>query len=324
MICVTTAGRGETQFCGITNLFRMKIISSILVPVDFSPVSANAFRYALRLADRLGASIDLLYCIPPTTENPGYGTFVNSLTANLEAEAGEGIREFLRQGLLQVAPDAEQMPAVTPYVRVGELRDQIRRHVEREDNQLIVMGTHGGKGNWEDVLGTNTSFLVAQSPCPLLVIPAAAKYSPLRNLCYATDLNHVDVFQADQLLRVLKPFNPALHFFHVRTGELEETEFSLGRLYAFFNRPGTSTISTCVSRAGDDITEAIFDYAEENHCDVLVMHRPEKTWFDRLFGKSSTKQATLRATLPLLIVRPTDLRGNGSVAENARKSSVDS
>ncbi|NJB87685.1 nucleotide-binding universal stress UspA family protein [Lewinella marina] len=295
----------------------MKKITSILVPTDFGPAALNAYRYALRMADTLGATIDLLYVIPPTPANMGYGSFVDQLSITLQKEAREEVVAFSKQGITEVGKDLNKVPGIRTFVRAGELGFCLRQHVEHEGSQLIIMGTSGSHGNWDDILGTNTSSLVNRAPCPVLVIPSGAPYTSLESVCFATDLHSAGAFQARKILQALRPFRPNLHFLHVNTDEGEAGEFDLELLREMFDRPEYGYRATFTDRMAADTIGAIFAYAFENKCSMVIMHRPERPWFQKLLRKSNTKEAVLRARLPLLILTTDHIMAQEGTARSA-------
>jgi nucleotide-binding universal stress UspA family protein len=108
------------------------------VPVDFTKVSANAFRYALRLADSLDASIDLLHAVPQDD-----GSLISmSLAAQQVHIAEERLETFFTEGVTAVSGTLQHVPAISPFVVIGGIRAAIRQHVTTEENNLIIMGTH--------------------------------------------------------------------------------------------------------------------------------------------------------------------------------------
>lgn len=277
----------------------MQTIRSILVPIDFSDVSANAFRYALLLADHLDASVDLLHVAEPDD-----GSLMSlTLTAQLVDIGKEKLADFFTRGMTAVSGQLEHVPAVRSFVRKGHLRPVMQKHVEAEGNGLIVMGTHGEDNNLvDDIFGTNTSLLVSNAPCPVLVIPEGFAFRPIRSICYATDLAHIDAFHAGHLLKALRVFQPRLDFVHVKTSDAQKKNFNMDLLREVFDRPGTGMDTRFHILEDDDVAEEIFDYAKVTEADLVVMHRPRRGWLSRLFTRSNTRDAVLDATLPLLIL----------------------
>ncbi len=284
----------------------MHPIKSILVPVDFSDISVNAFCYALRLADQLDASIDLLYVLPDTD-----GSLLSITLSAQQVEIGKKkLIDFFASGMGAVNGKLAGIPAVRSYVKKGHLRSVIRQHVDGERNDLVVMGTHGEDGGQVDnIFGSNTSLLVSKAPCPVLVIPKGVAFRPLRSICFATDLTHIDAFHAGHLLRALRIFEPRLDFVHVRTDKAEQTNFDMNLLRQVFDRENADVDTRFHVLDDEDVTEKLFGYAEDIGADLVVMHRPRRGWLDRLFTHSTTREAVLEATLPLLIL-PQEEVGN--------------
>lgn len=77
----------------------MPVLKSILVPVDFCTVAENAFDFALRLADKYPARIDLLHCLPTALSSPGMARILVDRGRELEEEAIEKMAEFRRKGM---------------------------------------------------------------------------------------------------------------------------------------------------------------------------------------------------------------------------------
>jgi len=211
-------------------------------------------------------------------------------------------------------------PQVNANVTTGDLRHEIRRHATRSKSELIVMGTKGAQDNWDEFFGTNASFLIAKSPCPVIIVPEGTEYEPLEAVCYATDLNHTDAFRAGHILKLLTLSQPELHFVHVTREKAVKPSFPMRLLQDIFNRPGYSVRATFTEVEAEDAVTGIFEYAHKRECeifeyahkrecDLVVMHRPEENWWSRVFRKSTTREAALKATVPLLVF------GEDSLAE---------
>ncbi|WP_020570877.1 universal stress protein [Neolewinella persica] len=285
----------------------MNQIKSILVPVDFSAIARNAFRYALQLGDHLEASITLLYTVPPASAVPDHAPFAVSFVEELQEEAALGIRQFMNTEIKALSGQLQREPKVNCVVAVGDLRHTIRDKAGEMNNDLIVMGTHGQHDVWDKLLGTNTTFLLKRSPLPLLIVPNGVKFTPCKLLCYATDLQHVDASQVKRLLDAFSVFHPDLHFLHVLPPEKEQTAYDLGRLRELFGNPNAATKTTFATVNNKEVFSGINDYVSRNHCDLVFMHRPEYSWLEDLFRSSNTREAALKANFPLLIFRQEDV-----------------
>jgi len=74
----------------------MPAVKSIIVPVDYTEVSAGACRYALQMAERLGATVNLLYAVPAVAGAGESGVFTVTLHEQIEQSARSDMEEFMR------------------------------------------------------------------------------------------------------------------------------------------------------------------------------------------------------------------------------------
>ncbi len=141
--------------------FRMK---KILVPIDFSDCATKALQYALPLAKQHGASLTLLYVVPPIYV-PGEFGVVDTTAAELAmCEAGT-------RHLNQLA-DAVVGQAVSfdTAVRLGSPVLEILDVAKRQNVDAIVISTHGRTGLKHVLLGSVVERVVQRAPCPVLVV----------------------------------------------------------------------------------------------------------------------------------------------------------
>lgn len=132
----------------------------IAVPVDFSDPSKAAVRYAADLADRLGATLTLVYVMEKEGENAGYG-FKPSVFGT--AAGYKRARKDLR-GL------AEGLP-VEAAVKVldGKPADALLSYADAKDTNLIVMSTRGHSGVKRLLEGSVAEDIITRATCPVLV-----------------------------------------------------------------------------------------------------------------------------------------------------------
>jgi len=150
-----------------------ELFKAILVPVDFSPCSDEAFRVACHMARLCGASVQVLHVID---------------TGALAA--------FHRLGLLAVPSDAApQRRRLRHYARL-KVRELLESKVAGEVNlsrlivegapfveiakvartgniDLVVMGSYGGRSGSVDKIffGSTAEKVVRTAGCPVLTVP---------------------------------------------------------------------------------------------------------------------------------------------------------
>jgi nucleotide-binding universal stress UspA family protein len=140
----------------------------ILVPTDFSPTADAALAYAKTLAARLDASLHLVHVF---TDPHAASTYVPEVYAPVPPETHERAlataQERLRERL-----DAEEERRFRGSLAIltGLTANEIVKHANEHDIDLIVMGTHGRRGIAHFVLGSVAEHVVRISRCPVLTV----------------------------------------------------------------------------------------------------------------------------------------------------------
>ena len=140
-------------------------LKKILVPIDFSPPSKNAFKYAVRFAEEFGGELTLLYVLEPASMT-GY-LAIPEATAFVEGDivaAGKHLRSLIasvRNGKIK-----------RPHwkVRAGLPSHEIVEVAKELEVDLIVIATHGYTGWKHFCIGSTAERVVRAAPCPVLVV----------------------------------------------------------------------------------------------------------------------------------------------------------
>jgi len=179
------------------------VFASILVPVDFSPSSATALRYAADIAGCCGSSVLVVHVLsresgaqeaqrrlqerglllPGGARAAGTPEVSEAVMADMVATQ----REHMYTELVQVLPPQLVSCPVELRVLVGPPCERILETAVREEIALIIMGTHGRTGLSRVVVGSIAERVTRLAPCPVLTVKAtmAEEDSWLHNL-YAT------------------------------------------------------------------------------------------------------------------------------------------
>src|SRR5919106_2373923 len=139
-------------------------LKKILVPIDFSAMSRQAFQYALRFAEQFGCEIVLLHVVEPESVIAGaplaIDVFAQSEDDTIAAEAE---LEVL------AANSRNRRNSVTSTVRTGHAPNEINKAAKDLDVDLIVIATHGYANCRHLCIGATAERVVRTAPCPVLV-----------------------------------------------------------------------------------------------------------------------------------------------------------
>jgi nucleotide-binding universal stress UspA family protein len=282
----------------------MSKTTKILLPVDFSEPSANAFRYTLELANQIGASIEILNVIFPEGESMDYPILVAKATETRLEIARDRLNKFIKKELTGMREVLQKEPILSTNLEIGTPVQSICSVAKRNDMSLIILGSRGeNRSGIESLIGSVAAGVVGKCQCPVIVIPESAEFKPIQNLTYATDVQDSDPFKIWQAQKLLDPFTPDVNIVHINLkkegnrGAYEKME----KMKEFFEDRKSDFKCEFHNIPGKDLQKELNEFVETNDTDLLVMHQSHHGFWDRLFFKSNTKNMALHTSVPLLI-----------------------
>ena len=143
-------------------------IQNIVVPIDFSKMSAQAIQTAKRLARRLGASIHLVHVRQFNYAADFVAPAPPMVPFSFMPHEQDGDQSVLKE-LETVASECGLSSASCHVLNGAPPLDEICRLGQTIPADLIVMPTHGRKGLKHVFLGSTAERIVQHSSCPVLV-----------------------------------------------------------------------------------------------------------------------------------------------------------
>jgi nucleotide-binding universal stress UspA family protein len=141
-------------------------IKRILLPTDFSTVSATATKYACELATKFDAELHLLHTLEVhLSSTPGFGMglalpqYVHESKAAAEKALGGVLDPHWAVGRKVVQAVVEGSPKV-----------EIVRYARTRGIDVIVLATHGRTGLAHVLIGSVAENVVRTAPCPVLTV----------------------------------------------------------------------------------------------------------------------------------------------------------
>jgi nucleotide-binding universal stress UspA family protein len=147
-------------------------VRKILVSTDFSEPAKEGFQKACRIAEHFGAELMVVHVNPRVPIIPaGNG----AVTFNVEGYQEE-VRQISKRNLEDfIVAQQTSAVAITPFVREGEVAEEIVRTAEENHADLIVIATHGYSGWKKFLLGSVTERVIRIATVPVLTIREPAE-----------------------------------------------------------------------------------------------------------------------------------------------------
>ena len=141
-------------------------IQKILLPTDFSTLSAVATKYACELAEKFDAELHLLHTLEihsSTTPAFEMGLVLPTYMRESKAAAEQSLAAVLD-------PQWSKGRKVIQAVVEGSPIAEIIRYARTQDIDLIVLATHGRTGLSHVIMGSVAESVVRTAPCPVLTM----------------------------------------------------------------------------------------------------------------------------------------------------------
>lgn len=262
------------------------MIRHILVPTDLSSPAAEAFRYAQALAAQLGASIDLLYV---DTATPCALPSLNEalLLGDLAAA---------REKLAAHYANSDSPVAIRAHIVSGAAGAHILAQSMLLKSDMIVMG-HSGETPSEE-MGSVTQEVIAQAEVPVMAIPEQCSYRPIRHMIYASNFEHLDPEDSEQLLEMARLLHARLSCLHVETQPQPWATSHESLFEVVYEQAQGQQVVQFFYTQSDDTSRGICDFVQEQGGDLLIMMRRQRPAAG--LSDSLTSQMAQISQVPLL------------------------
>ena len=272
-------------------------MKKILFPTDFSEVANNAFIHALEFAKVVNGELLLLHTFElPIIDNQftpdNYYTIFDSLQlAQFDMFKNEipKLREIAKEHHLDSIKLSHKLVD-------GDLIYSIKKAVEEEKIDFIVMGTSGATG-WESFfIGSNTGAIVTAVDVPLLSVPQEAKFTKIETIGFTTRFREKDKAALKQVIKIAKKTHAVVKCLYVKTSKSDVSEATIEQWKTEFeNEPVQFSIIN-----SDLVKETILDFISHKSIDILAMITHKRNFFSELFKPSLTQKFSNISTVPIL------------------------
>lgn len=281
-------------------------IRNILVMTDFSPRAEAALRYAADWARKLGATIHVAHFIRPALFAVAWDAY-----GPLMEKAWEQGRAGL--AAIDARPDLQDLPHAT-YLDPGEILDGLKRLIETQHVDLVVLASAARKGLGKVLLGSSAETVFRSVPNPVLVlgpnVRLPEKASEVRTILFATDFGPTTARAAMFACSLAQELQARLYLLHVlplpgvenapRKSEVEVAERQLGALVPVGAESWCEPVP--LIRAGDPAAE-IVKAADATQADLIVVGTRRPPRLPVYTGWATAYQVLHQAPCPVLTVR---------------------
>ena len=272
-------------------------MKNILVPVDFSVHAKYAAKVATDIAKLTNSKIFLLHMLelPIGVVDPSsYGNSNNTPTTLLFLKrAHEKFEDFKKLPFFEGVEVQESVQFHKAY-------DGIIDESEKQNIDLIVMGSQGTSGLEEMLVGSNTEKVVRNSKVPVLVIKHEIDNFKIENIVFASNFEQENKGAFQNILNFSRLFNAKLHLLKINTiHNFETTKESSDAIRNFINNFDLGDYYLNIYN--DVSVEAgILNFANIIDADIILLNTSGRHGLAHLFTGSVGEGLANHAKLPVI------------------------
>ncbi|WP_405208048.1 universal stress protein [Aquimarina sp. LLG6339-5] len=272
----------------------------ILLPTDFSKNAWNAISYAIELYKNEECDFYILNVFNAT----GY-----ALESMMIPEPGEKIYEEAKEksekGLEKILKrlSFRDDSANHKFIMISQfnsLLDGIKTIIEKQDIEMIIMGTKGATNASDIIYGSNTVLVMEKiRTCPVMAIPEDVIYTEPKEIVFPTDYKtQVKRRELQYLIEIAKISNAAICFLHIsKEDSLDEEQLNNQNLLKeyFEHIPHTFHTLHNVSIKG-----GLSAFVESRNSDLITFINRKHSFFGSIFSKPMVKDLGYHSKVPVL------------------------
>jgi nucleotide-binding universal stress UspA family protein len=238
----------------------------IIVPVDLSPNSKAALRYAAHIAAAAKIGITVVFAYSLLEKAIRYTTKKGQVDKDPEKWIQNRIDKIHAS-----RPDVD----VQYKIIKGDILDNLKRMINITGADLIILGCQGKDENEESFLGSVSVAVVKSSTEPVLLIPPKFKFRNLQNIVCVTNNATENSFETRNPLNQLKEvFQPGIHILPTGNERFENAKS----------------------------IENFQDTLHQQNADLLIIHRREKGFMETILGTTRMSIEKFKINIPLLVL----------------------
>ncbi len=274
----------------------------ILIPTDFSENAMNALRYAVELFKYERCDFFILHAY--ADEVYDHSTVVSrEIFDTLKERVYKNSNMALEKVLLEIkniSPNPRHEYKLLSMF--GSLTDEANDLVDKENIDILIMGTKGETNDQKLTFGSNTLQVLKYVKCPVLVIPSNCSYNSPKNILFPT--NYQLPFKRRELKlfsTLTKSFRSTINFLYISNFDKLSIRQEDNKHFLKKSLPNAKLIFH--QETAEDLTYAINQFTERNEIDFLVMVNSRRSYLENVLDRSTIDKIGLHIKIPFLVMQ---------------------
>ena len=263
---------------------------SIMVTWDFTAVSYNALKHAIKMAHILKNSILLFHIVNDTSEEESARNKLKEEAEKIKKDLGEEVEYF---------------------VHSGKIFKEIADYASKEENNVnfVVMGTHGIKGG-QKFFGSWALKVIAGSSAPFIVVQEApAEKDRYTDIVFPIDFKSENKEKLQWAIFLGKYLNSKIHLFKapvIDKSLQKKLNVNLNFAMRFLIQNNIEyEIHTSSKKGSGKYNQELLAFSKKINADlILITTTKHLTKADLIFGAKEQYLIANNEKIPVMCVNP--------------------
>ena len=277
---------------------------SILLPTDFSENSMNAIKYALEFFKYQKVQFYFMHAY--RNEFYDHDNLVSrensdAVLNDVKTKSKTNLDNLLKQ-VNTIAPNPKYTyHSISAYNTLVEEANEI---ADKQNIDLIVMGTKGKSNNQHIIFGSQTFQVLKYVQCPVLAIPSNYTNTQPKSILFPTDYLIPYKKRELKLLSVLaRSYRSHVHVVYISTNKKlsmrQEDNQAFIKDTLLVNKVDFSVVNS------KKVAETITTQITENNIDMITMVNTQHSFLEDMLFPSTIDKVSLGLQIPLLAMQNT-------------------
>lgn len=282
-------------------------MDKIVVAIDFSECSINAFLHSLAIAEHCKSELILVWVEKPANETE------KNVDKPIDHPKDA---EIAFQSLMAKYQHRYPWIKISWKIRKGKIYKEITAEAKSVNAILIITGTQGAAGFEEFWTGSHATKIISSSHCPVITIWGGIDTTrPLKRIVFPIDSAGETRQKAPFTGQIAKWHGAEIFILKLYTSKLktmrQTLDFYAAQVAAYFDN---EKIKYHVNHViCENISDATIEYASKIDANLISVMTEQETSTSNLFLGPYAQQIVNHSKIPVLSIHPKDSIASGTI-----------
>ena len=276
-------------------------MSKIVVAIDFSDCSINAFLHSLSIAQTVKSDLVLVW----VQKEAAHADKFNDINKDPIKDVQKAFKELIEK----YQPDLPSN-TISYKIRTGKVYHEVPAEAKVSKAYMVVCGTHGASGFEKFWIGSNANRIVSGSSCPVITIRGGINIKrPLKKIVLSIDSTQETRQKASFTAMLAKPHDAEVYILKLYSTKAkairQNVDLYASQVERFFLQEGVKF--NTIGEETENVPETIINYSKKIDANLISIMTEQESTTSTLWLGPYAQQIVNQSPIPVLSVHAKDV-----------------